>query len=210
MRLVLIGAPGSGKGTQAEKLSSYFKIKAVSLGDILRGEVKNNTDLGKKVEKYMLEGVLVPDEVVAEVIDKNLSKQGFILDGFPRNLQQVEMLDKILANKGISLDKVIYFDVSQQKVIERLSGRRICKNCGALYHIKTMPPRKEGICDKCGGELIMRKDDNEDTIRKRWQVFIENSLPMVEDYRTKGILLEINAEFDKEKVFEDIVNSLKN
>jgi len=210
MRLVLIGAPGSGKGTQAEKLSSYFKIKAVSLGDILRGEVKNNTDLGKKVEKYMLEGVLVPDEVVAEVIDKNLSKQGFILDGFPRNLQQVEMLDKILANKGISLDKVIYFDVSQQKVIERLSGRRICKNCGALYHIKTMPPRKEGICDKCGGELIMRKDDNEDTIRKRWQVFIENSLPMVEYYRDKGILLEINAEFDKEKVFEDIVNSLKN
>ncbi len=209
MKLVLIGAPGSGKGTQAEKLSRHFGARAVSLGDILREEVKNKTDLGRKVEQYMFKGVLVPDEVVKEVIEKKLPAEDFILDGFPRNIQQVEMLESILEKKGVYLDRVIYLKVSREVIIERLSGRRVCKNCGALYHIKTMPPKKEGICDRCGGELIIRKDDSAETIKKRWQVFIENSLPMVDYYRNKGLLLEINSEEDKDKVFKDIVNSFK-
>jgi len=208
MNLVLLGAPGSGKGTQAQMISSKYSIQRISLGDILRGEVKRASSLGSKVEGYMKKGVLVPDNIIQEVIEANLNNSGFILDGFPRNLNQAEMLEKILSKKSFKIDRVIYFSVSESKIIQRLTGRRICRNCGALYHIVTMRPEKEGICDKCGGELIIRPDDNEDTVKERWKVFMNETHTLIEYYGNKDLILEIDGDGDKDTVFDKIKASL--
>lgn len=208
MNLVLLGAPGSGKGTQAQIISSKYSIQRISLGDILREEVKKDSSLGKTVEGYMKKGVLVPDNIIQKVMESNLNNSGFILDGFPRNLNQAEMLEKILSRKNFEIGKVIYLNVSENKAIQRLTGRRICKDCGALYHIVTMKPKEEGICDKCGGELIIRPDDNEDTVRERWRVFMDETHALIEYYENKGLILDIDGDGDKDTVFDKIKASL--
>ncbi|MFC1514529.1 adenylate kinase [Candidatus Omnitrophota bacterium] len=209
LNLVLLGAPGSGKGTQAVVLSEYYKIKQISLGDILRNEAHSNSELGQTVKGYMAKGVLVPDDIIKAVIENSLEKCGFILDGFPRNLNQAKMLEEILGAKGLGLDKVLYLDVSQDVAVARLSGRRICKSCGSLYHIKTMAPRVEGVCDSCSTQLSSRDDDNEDTVRRRWQVFIDETHGLIEHYAKADKLLSFNGNQDKDVVFEEIKRSLK-
>ncbi len=210
MNLVLLGAPGSGKGTQAEILARNFSLRPVSVGDILREEVKKNSSLGQEVNVYMQKGVLVPDEIIGKVIELYLDRsKGFVLDGFPRNLAQAKMLGDILTDLNKRLTAVIYFDISREKIIERLSGRRICKKCGAIYHIKNMPSQKEGICDRCGGELVRRSDDNEETINKRWEVFWQLSAPLIDYYKDKGLLLTVDASKEKEAVFDEIAAKIK-
>ena len=208
LNLVLLGAPGSGKGTQATMVSDWYNIKKISLGDILRQEAHKNSSLGQTVKKYMTEGVLVPDDIIKKVIQNTIEAAGFVLDGFPRNLTQARMLQEILQAKSIALDKVVYLDVEQDIAVKRLSGRRICKACGHLYHVVTMRPKKEGLCDTCGQVLTVRDDDQEDTVRKRWQVFIDETHGLIEYYSKEKNLLSINANLDKDTVFEDIKEKL--
>ncbi len=208
MNLVLLGAPGSGKGTQAKMLASHYKIREISLGDILREEAKKKTPLGEVVSDYMKRGVLVPDEIIKDVIQSKLNSHGFVLDGFPRNLAQAKMLEDILKEKNLTLNKVIYFKVDEEKAVQRLSGRRVCKECGAVYHILNMPPKKEGICDRCGASLIIREDDKESTVRRRWQVFKEETASLIGYYLKKSNLLEIDANKSKEEVFLQITEAL--
>jgi len=208
MNLVLLGAPGSGKGTQARMLSEYYKLKKISLGDILRDEANKQTTLGEAIKKYMKEGVLVPDNIIKELISKQINKSGFILDGFPRSLSQAEILREILGEKLIILDKVIYFKVLQDTAVNRLTGRRICRNCGALYHTVTMPSDVEGVCEKCGRALIVREDDKEDTVRKRWEVFMKETHGLIDYYSKESKLLQVNGDQDKDKVFQDLKGKL--
>lgn len=193
MRLILLGAPGAGKGTQAEYLSKRFSIPHISTGDILRENVKNETELGKKAKEYMDKGLLVPDEIVIEIVKDRLSKEdcksGFLLDGFPRTIAQAEALDKVLQDIGQKIDKVLNIEVPDEKILERMSGRRICKNCGASFHVIYRPPKKEGICDVCGGELYQREDDKEETVKKRLEVYHAQTQPLIDYYRAKGLLV---------------------
>ncbi len=208
MRLVLLGAPGSGKGTQAKSISDHFKIKKIVLGDILREEVKKGTELGGKVRGYMQKGLLVPDDIVALVIKEHIDNQGFVMDGYPRNINQAHILDEILQEKNITLDRVIYLDVTQDTVMERLLGRRVCKRCGANYHIKNMPPKVENVCDICGGELVQREDDTYEVTKKRWEVFQKEAEAILDYYRKKGILISVDANKNAEEVFAEILTKL--
>ena len=210
MIFVLLGAPGSGKGTQAEVLAKAYNMEKISVGDILREEVKKQSELGKKVENFMKQGVLVPDEIIEEVMKEKIKNtDNLILDGFPRNLKQAEMLDNILKAVGKALTAVIYFDISKETILERLGGRRVCSVCGAVYHIKNMPPKQEGICDKCGGKLVIRPDDNEDTINKRWQVYLKESSVLIDFYNKRGLLFKVDANKDKDDVFSQIDAQIK-
>ena len=186
MRLIMLGAPGAGKGTHALLLSKEYNIPQISTGDILRSHIKNETDLGKKAKKYMDKGLLVPDELVVEIVKKRIQeedcKEGFILDGFPRTIPQAEALDKALEELAIALDKVVNIDVPDEVIIKRMAGRRVCSNCGASYHIENKKPLKENICDECGSELKQREDDKEETVRKRLQVYEEQTKPLIEYY----------------------------
>lgn len=209
MRLILLGAPGSGKGTQASRLSGYFKIKKISLGDILREEVKKGTDLGKKVITYMGKGLLVPDEIVSLLVEQSVDNSGFVLDGYPRNLNQARSLDTILEKKNFNLEAVVYLKVDKEIVIKRLSGRRVCKKCGANYHLETLPPKREGTCDFCGGELVQRDDDKPEVIEKRWEVFQEEAKSLLGYYQEKNKLITVDANGTPEQVFESIIMELK-
>lgn len=209
MNIILFGAPGSGKGTQAILLSDYLKIRHISLGDILREKVKNGDPLGQEVKKYMEKGVLVPDKLVARVIDENINSQGFILDGYPRNLSQAETLEDMVTKKNIDINAFIFLDVDEQTIVNRLSQRRVCKICGANYHLKNIPPKNEGVCDICGGKLVQRKDDQPEVIKKRWQVFSEESQKLLNFYRNKGKLIQIDGRGDKEATFEEIKTKLQ-
>jgi len=204
MKMVLFGAPGSGKGTQAKELSEHYNINKISLGDILREEVKKNSPLGNTVKGYMERGVLVPDDVVAKVIEENIGGESFILDGYPRNLNQAMYLDNILSKKNTALDVALYLDVDSQTIIKRLQMRRVCPKCGANYHLINMPPKKEGICDLCGVELVQRRDDNPQVIKERINVFLKESKPLLDFYRDKNILMNIDARNDKDKVLNEI------
>ncbi|MBN2484104.1 MAG: adenylate kinase [Candidatus Omnitrophica bacterium] len=210
MKLILLGAPGSGKGTQAVVLAKNFKIRKISLGDILREEVKKDSELGRKVKQYMEQGVLVPDEVVGAVIEENIKDEGFVLDGYPRNLAQAENLQKIFERKHIQITAVVYLDVTTETVVKRLSGRRICPQCGANFHITNMPPKVEGVCDACGSKLIQRKDDNPEVIEKRIEVFEAESAPLKDYYQKEDNLLVVDANKDAQEVFMDISSLLKN
>jgi adenylate kinase len=207
-RIILFGAPGSGKGTQAEMLKEYLKVKRISLGDLLREEVKNNTELGEKVKGYMEKGLLVPDEIVSSVIEKNIDKDGFILDGYPRNINQAITLDSVLEKKESRIDLFIYLDVDEDTVIKRLSKRRVCKECGANYHLENMPPKTDNKCDICGAELIQRKDDTPQVIKERWRVFSEESKKLLEFYAERNKLVKVDGSKSKEEVFEKIKNEL--
>jgi len=193
MNLILFGAPGSGKGTQAQVLSEKLHLEKISLGDIFREEVKNNSSLGKEVKQYMEKGLLVPDDLVSRIIEVHVNNKNFILDGYPRNINQVKTLEEILKRKNQAIDWFIYLEVDDKTIIERLSQRRICKKCGANYHLKNMPPHKSNICDKCGSELIQRKDDFPDVIKKRCEVFLKETKGILKYYKEREKLITVDA-----------------
>ena len=209
MRAVLLGPPGAGKGTQAVRLVEKYGVPQISTGDIFRKNIKEGTELGKKAQEYMNAGGLVPDELVVDLVKDRLMQDdcanGYLLDGLPRTIAQAEQLDEFLKEQGTKLDAVINFEVGYDTLMERLTGRRLCKACGASYHIKNFPPKTDGVCDKCGGELIQRDDDTEETARKRIEVYEESTAPLIEYYTKSGDLKNFNAEKDASEVFEDIV-----
>ena len=211
MNLVFLGPPGAGKGTQAEVVCKHFSIEHISSGDLLREAVRSNSLIGKKAKGFIEKGLLVPDEIVVQIVSEEIKKdrKGFVLDGFPRNLAQAEFLNNSLSSLNICLDRVLNFVTSPQKIIERLSGRRICPKCQAIYHIKNMPPLKEGICDKCGSSLLQRDDDKEETIRERLKVYTQLSQPLIEYYRKKGILVDVNGDLEVQVLFEVIKGILQ-
>ncbi|MCY8232412.1 adenylate kinase [Priestia endophytica] len=208
MNLVLMGLPGAGKGTQAEQMVEYYNIPHISTGDMFRAAIKEGTDLGVKAKQFMDKGELVPDEVTIGIVRERLAKddckEGFLLDGFPRTVAQAEALENILEELKRPLDYVINIDVDQDILMERLTGRRICKNCGATYHLVFNPPSQEGTCDKCGGELYQREDDNPATVSNRLAVNVKQSQPLLDFYNQKGYLRNIKGDQDITKVFEDI------
>jgi len=213
LRLVLLGPPGAGKGTQASAIISKYSIPHISTGDIFRANIKNGTELGKQVEAYMNKGLLVPDELVVSIVKDRLTeedcKDGFLLDGFPRTVNQAEALDEELKKMNLKLDKVVNIQVGKEILIERAIGRRICKNCGATYHIKFNPPKEENICDKCGGKLHQRDDDKVETVEKRIEVYHEQTKPLIEYYDKKGLLLNVDGTKPVEEVFNEIIASLE-
>ncbi|NLX84546.1 MAG: adenylate kinase [Synergistaceae bacterium] len=206
MRIILIGAPGSGKGTQAENIKQKYPIAHISTGDILRANVKAGTELGKNAKEYMESGKLVPDEVIIAMVKSRLQepdcKDGFLLDGFPRTKTQAEALDLILKKLGILLDAVVQLDVDDETVIRRLTTRRVCKSCGEIYNVLFKPARIEGICDKCGGEVIQRNDDIESVIRNRLTVFHEQTAPLIDYYQSKDLLISVDAAGGKDVVLK--------
>ena len=208
LRVVLLGPPGAGKGTQAKLLREQFEACQVSTGDILRKAVAEDTLLGKEAGKYIKRGDLVPDNLIVELVAERLKEkdcaQGFILDGFPRTIPQAQSLDEILEQMGLGLHAVLLVQVPQRIVVERLAGRRTCRDCGALYHVKFNPSTREDVCDRCGGELIQRDDDREETIRARLQVYENQTAPLAAYYRERGTLREI----DGVGAVEDIRNRL--
>lgn len=208
MRLVLLGPPGAGKGTQAKILAEKYNAEHISTGDIFRELIKKNSPLGLKIKGYVESGELIPDEIVVEVVADKIkelgSDKGFILDGFPRTLRQAEALDSTLNGAGISIDKVFYFDTSEGIIIKRLSGRRICRNCGANYHLVNMPPKKNGVCDICGGELYQRNDDKPDTIHNRLKVYREQTVDLIDYYKDKDLLEAVNGDLSRDDTFSVI------
>jgi adenylate kinase len=194
MRIVFLGPPGSGKGTQAQILAVKIHTPQVSSGDLLREAVKNKTPTGKKAQSYMDRGELVPDSIVIDLVHERIKdEEEFILDGFPRNVQQAEKLDQVLSQLKLPLDVVINIDVPLEKLIERLSGRLTCKNCSAIYHKKYNPPKKGGICDACGGELFQRSDDTETAITQRFETYTEQTAPLIQYFTEKGLLINIDG-----------------
>ena len=197
MDMILLGLPGVGKGTQAKKLEDNLNIPHIATGDIFRKAIKNETPLGKKAKSYIDAGDLVPDEVTIGIVEERLKeddcKDGFILDGFPRTIAQAEALDKILAEQNRELDLAIYLQAEIDILVKRLAGRRVCVDCGATYHVKNDPPEVEGVCDKCGGELIQRSDDQEETVKKRIEVNKEKTSKLADYYQKKGILHEVKS-----------------
>jgi adenylate kinase len=208
MKIILLGPPGAGKGTQAKKIAKEFDIPHISTGDIFRQNLRENTDLGKLAKEYMDKGLLVPDEVTNKIVEDRLEKddcqKGFLLDGYPRNVAQAEELDRFLQGKGIHLDCVLNIEVEKEALIERITGRRVCPNCGATYHIKTFPPTVDNVCDKCGAQLIQRSDDKLESVVKRLEVYESQTKPLIEHYTKKGILVNIDGNKSVEEVFEDI------
>lgn len=212
MRLVLLGPPGAGKGTQAKEITKRYNIPHISTGDILRDNIKRGTDLGKKAKEYMDSGSLVPDDIVVSIAKDRLTeddcKSGFLLDGFPRTVNQACALDEALEEMKIKLDNVINIDVEKEELINRAIGRRICKNCGATYHIKFNPPSEDGKCDVCGEVLYQRDDDTEETVTRRIEVYNNQTKPLIEYYSKKGIIINVDGKQSIEGVFEDIVKFL--
>jgi len=208
--LVFIGPPGAGKGTQAKLLSQRMGFLHLSTGDILREAVKKQTPLGIKAKEYMDRGELVPDSLIIALIEENLPEEGgVILDGFPRTLAQAEALDNMLNAKGKELSKVLVFETPDEVLIDRLSGRRVCSNCGAVYHIKYNPPKKEGVCDLCGGNLVQREDDKESVVRNRLEVYRRQTQPLIDFYKKKSIIYKLDAMKGVEDLFSEIEGIIK-
>ena len=212
MRLVLLGAPGAGKGTQAKKLIEKEGTPQISTGDLLRAAVAAGTSLGREAKTFMDKGELVPDRVVLGMVEERLKqddcKKGYILDGFPRNTNQAEALDKMLASLGMPLTAALSVDVPFDDLMKRLTGRRTCKACGQMYNIFFNPPRKEGACDKCGGELFQRDDDREETIKKRLEAYSSQTAPLIDYYRGKGILKSVNGTGSIDEIFRQVFSTL--
>lgn len=214
MRAILLGPPGAGKGTQAETIVKEFSIPHISTGDIFRQNIKEGTVLGKKAKDYMDQGLLVPDELTVELVKDRLQqedcKNGFLLDGFPRTIVQADALGDALTSMNQKLDCVINIIVNKNLLVERAVGRRVCKDCGQTYHMTFNKPSKEGICDNCGGELLQRKDDAEETVTKRINVYQEQTEPLIDYYTEKGILIDVNGENPIAEVGKDIVAKMRN
>lgn len=213
MILILLGPPGVGKGSQANKIIDGFGVTHISTGDIFRKNIKEETELGLKVKEIIAAGELVSDDLTNELVFDRLSNEtsenGFMLDGYPRNINQSEALDKWLSENGKELTKVIYIDADKDVLISRIAGRRVCKNCGATYHVVNHPPKEEGICDICGGTLIQRPDDNEETAKSRIEIYEEQTSPLVEYYTKSGKLQRFNGNNEIDEVYLEIENSLK-
>ena len=212
MRLVLLGPPGAGKGTQASAIVDKYNIPHISTGDIFRSNIKEGTDLGKEAKAYMDKGLLVPDELVVSIVKDRLTKDdckgGFLLDGFPRTVNQAQALDSELDKMAIKLDRVININASAEILIERAVGRRICKECGATYHIEFNPPKVDGVCDKDGGELYQRDDDNVETVSTRINVYMEQTEPLIAYYKEQDLLLDVDGTRSIDAIFETISNAL--
>lgn len=212
MRLILLGPPGAGKGTQAANIVDKYHVPHISTGDIFRKNIKEGTALGKEAKAFMDRGELVPDSLVIEIVADRLREEdcvaGFLLDGFPRTVAQAEALDKVLEDMNCKLNNVVNIQVDPALLVERAVGRRICRDCGATYHISFNPSKVEGVCDKCSGELYQRSDDNEETVSNRVRVYVEETSPLVSYYSNKGIILNLDGEKSIDAVFTDIVNAL--
>lgn len=208
MKIVMLGAPGAGKGTQAKMIAARYEIPHISTGDIFRANIKEGTELGMKAKAFMDQGLLVPDELTLELIMDRFAQpdcaNGYVLDGFPRTIAQAEALTESLKKVGDALDYAIDVDVPDENIVERMSGRRACLSCGGTYHIVFNPPKKEGICDLCGGELSIRKDDEPETVQKRLNVYHAQTQPLIDYYTGEGILKSVDGTQEVSKVFEDI------
>lgn len=213
MKIIMLGAPGAGKGTQAHMIAEKYHLPHVSTGDIFRANIKNGTELGKEAKGYMDRGELVPDELTVRILLDRVAqddcKGGYILDGFPRNIPQAEVLEKELEKLGDKIDVAIDVEVPDENIISRMSGRRACVSCGATYHIVNVPPKKEGVCDACGEALILRDDDREETVQKRLDVYHAQTQPLIEFYTKKGVLKTVDGTQDMMDVFQAITKILE-
>ena len=212
MKIILMGPPGAGKGTQAEKLVELYQIPHISTGDMFRKAQKEGTELGLKAKSYMDQGQLVPDEVTVGIVKERLAeddcKGGFLLDGFPRTVQQADALDGILVELGMALDRVVNIEVDKAFLVDRLTGRRVCRSCGATFHVTNKAPKVEGVCDKCGGDLYQRNDDKVETVSNRLDVYAAQTAPLIEYYQSKGIMSSIDGSKSMEDVLADIRTAL--
>ena len=212
MKIIMLGAPGAGKGTQAKKIADKYQIPHISTGDIFRANIKNGTELGMKAKTYMDQGLLVPDELVVDLVVDRLAQDdcanGCVLDGFPRTIPQAECLDAALAAKGEAIDYAVDVDVPDENIINRMSGRRACVACGATYHIVHIPTKVEGVCDRCGESLILRDDDKPETVKKRLDVYHAQTQPLIDYYTSKNVLKTVDGTQDMEAVFQAIVDIL--
>ena len=212
MKIIMLGAPGAGKGTQAKMLADKYMIPHISTGDIFRANIKNGTELGQKAKTYMDQGLLVPDELVCDLVVDRVQQddcaKGYILDGFPRTIPQAEALDAALANIGAKIDYAVNVEVPDENIVNRMSGRRACVACGATYHIVYNPTKVEGVCDRCEKELILRDDDKPETVTKRLNVYHEQTQPLIDYYTNQGTLVEVDGTMNMDDVFNAIVNIL--
>lgn len=212
MKIIMLGAPGAGKGTQAKQIADKYSIPHISTGDIFRANIKNGTELGKKAKQYMDQGALVPDELTCDLVMDRIQqddcKNGFVLDGFPRTIPQAEALDAALGKINEKMDYAIDVDVPDENIVNRMSGRRACLNCGATYHLISIPPKVEGICDRCGSKIVLREDDKPETVQKRLKVYHEQTQPLIEYYSGKGVLKEVDGTQPMDDVFAAIVKIL--
>ena len=209
MKIIMLGAPGAGKGTQADMIAEKYGVPHISTGDIFRENIKNGTELGTKAKSYMDQGLLVPDELTVEILLDRVAKddcaKGYILDGFPRTIPQADVLTAELEKQGSAIDFAIDVEVPDDNIVERMSGRRSCPDCSAIYHIKYNHPKSEGVCDQCGGSLILRDDDKAETVAKRLKVYHEQTQPLIDYYGNKGVLKSVDGTKDMNEVFADIV-----
>ena len=212
MKIIMLGAPGAGKGTQAKMIAEKYGLPHISTGDIFRANIKEGTELGKEAKTYMDKGQLVPDELTVRIlldrVAKDDCKNGYVLDGFPRTIPQAEVLDKALTERNDKIDYAINVEVPDENIINRMSGRRACLGCGATYHIVHIPPKQEGICDKCGQNLVLRDDDKPETVKNRLQVYHEQTQPLIDFYEKKGVLKTVDGTVDMQDVFGAITKIL--
>lgn len=212
MKIIMLGAPGAGKGTQAKKIAAKYQVPHISTGDIFRANIKNGTELGKKAKTYMDQGLLVPDDLVVDLVVDRVNQEdcrnGYVLDGFPRTIPQAEALDKALTSLGQKMDYAIDVEVPDENIVTRMGGRRACVGCGATYHLVYAPAKEEGICDTCGKELILRDDDKPETVQKRLNVYHEQTQPLIDYYTQAGILRKVDGTADIEDVFREITRIL--
>ena len=213
MKIIMLGAPGAGKGTQADKIAEKYGIPHISTGDIFRANIKGGTELGKKAKAYMDQGLLVPDELTCDLVTDRVAaddcKKGYILDGFPRTIPQAEALENALKAQGTDIDYAIDVDVPDANIVARMSGRRACLTCGATYHVEYIPPKQEGICDKCGSPLVLREDDKPETVQKRLDVYHAQTQPLIDFYAQRGKLKTVDGTKDMAEVFADIIAILE-
>lgn len=212
MKIIMLGAPGAGKGTQAKKIAEKYQIPHISTGDIFRANIKNGTELGKKAKEYMDQGLLVPDELTCDLVVDRISQpdaaNGYVLDGFPRTIPQAEALTKALEARGEKIDYAVNVEVPDENIVNRMAGRRACLACGATYHVEFNAPKAEGICDTCGKELVLRDDDKPETVKKRLDVYHAQTQPLIDYYKAAGALVEVDGTQDINVVFDDIVKIL--
>ncbi|MBE5854647.1 MAG: adenylate kinase [Lachnospiraceae bacterium] len=212
MKIIMLGAPGAGKGTQAKMIAEQYKIPHISTGDIFRANIKNNTELGQEAKSYMDKGQLVPDELTVKILLDRVAQDdcanGYVLDGFPRTIPQAEVLEQELNKLNDKIDYAINVEVPDENIVKRMSGRRACLNCGATYHIEHIPPKQEGICDKCGEKLVLRDDDKEETVKNRLNVYHEQTQPLIDFYTARGVLKTVDGTVDMKEVFKAITSIL--